>query len=567
LAASLKEYHVTNAFLPHSVEKAVLRLFEDLASPVSLSMKMLYESGSWDSLSSRKVDPRHYLDAESYWRDATAVSILRKLEDLPTSFDRKAVAEGNFLSSELQCFRTNLRLLPYLSPGLPETVEGVCSYIDRARKIVDVILGPCPDNVDGRFGPGATYGDRGKLATIPDKMSSEPTVTLEAWPYQFIWCGTSWANACSSSKRYPTRVRGNRFTTVPKDATKHRGIAVEPSINVFYQLGYGRVIRNRLSQAGIDLTKGQDIHRRVACEASIRGHLSTLDLSNASDTVCSNLVKLLLPPRWFRVLDDLRSKRTLFKNQWFLLEKFSSMGNGFTFELETLIFLALIMALDQTGQNLVAGQNVFVFGDDIIIPTEYSKAVIATLSFFGMEVNKEKSFVDGPFRESCGGDFFLGVDVRPHFLKESPDEPQQLISLANGLRRLTKDSLCRSEVIRRAWFSILDALPTNIRSCRGPNDLGDLCLHDDESRWSVRWRSSIRYIKVYRPARFRKVPWKFFRPDVILASALYGVPDGVPRGLTGRINGRQSEKHFMQLGGVSPRNAVLGYKVGWVARS
>jgi len=557
----------TLAFLPHSVEKAVLRLFEDLASPASLKMKILYEAGEWDQLSSQKADPKHYLDAESYWRDATAVSILRKLEELPTTIDRKAAAEGNFLASESMCFRTNLRLLPYLSPGLPDTDEDVLEYITRARKIVVRILRGCPDNVSGRFGPGATYGDRGRLTTIPDKMSSEPTLTPDAWPHLFEWWGTAWHNACRSSGKLPTRIRGNRFTTVPKDSTKHRGIAVEPSINVFYQLGYGRVIRDRLSRAGLDLTKGQDIHRRVACEASIRGHLSTLDLSNASDTICSNLVKLLLPANWYSVLNDLRSKRTEFKSRWHLLEKFSSMGNGFTFELETLIFLALIMALDPTGQKLVVGQNVYVFGDDIIVPTEYSKAVIAALRFFGMSVNGEKSFVDGPFRESCGGDYFLGVDVRPHFLKESPYEPQHLISLANGFQRLAKDSVCRSQVIRRAWFSILDALPTNIRSCRGPSDLGDLCLHDDESRWSVRWRSSIRYIKVYRPAKFHKVKWQNFKSDVILASALYGVPDGVPQGPISAVRRNQTEKHFLRLGGVSPRDAVRGYKVGWVARS
>lgn len=535
------------AFLPRSVERAVLQLFEDLASPVSLKMKILYESGEWDQLASQQVLPEHYLDAESYWRDATAVSVLRKLEELPTSFDRKAVAEESFRISESACFRTNLRLLPYLSPGQPETDAGVCRFFSDARKIAKSILGPCPDDVDGRFGPGATYGDRGRLTTIPDKMSSEPTLTLDAWPFYFQWRGTAWHRAVRSSSRGLVFSSGNRFTTVPKDCTKHRGIAVEPSINLFYQLGYGRVIRGRLKRVGINLTDGQDIHRRVACEASIKGHLVTLDLSNASDTISSNLVKLLLPTRWFSVLNDLRSKKTDFKGHWHLLEKFSSMGNGFTFELETLIFLCLILALDPTGQKLVPGENVFVFGDDIIVPSEYSKAVVAALSFSGLTVNQRKSFFDGPFRESCGGDFFNGVDVRPYFLRESPNEPQQLISMANGLRRLTKDSKFRSPIIRRSWFCILDALPTNIRALRGPCDLGDLCVHDDESRWSFRWRSSIRYIKVYRPARFRKVSWRNFKPDVILASAVYGVPEG--------------------NGGVIPRDAVMGYKIGWVAYS
>jgi hypothetical protein len=381
------------------------------------------------------------------------------------------------------------------------------------------------------------------LATIPDKMSSAPTITPDAWPFLFEWAGTLWSKATASSGRSPLFVPGNRFTTVYKDCTKDRGIAIEPSLNIFYQLSVGRKMRNRLRAWGIDLEHGQDIHRWVACEASKDGSLATVDLSNASDTICSNLVKLVLPPSWFEILDDLRSKKTLFKGRWFVLDKFSSMGNGFTFELETLIFLCLILALDPAHK---AGDNVFVYGDDIIIPSGSFKAVDAMLKFLGMTPNQKKVFSDGSFRESCGGDYFDGVDVRPHFLKSSPNEPQQLIAFANGIRRqMTSDT--RRRVLLRTWLTILDGIPSSIRELRGPVSLGDLLIHDDEVRWRPRWRSSIRYFQVYRPAKFRKVSWKHFRPEVILASALLGVPYGG--------------------GGVIPRDAVLGYRVGWVASS
>jgi len=551
---------MTTSFLPTSVERAILHLFEDLGSPFALKVNLLWRAGQWDDVARLSVDPKHYLDAESYWRDATASSIVRKLVELPTTIDRKAVAEENFRISERMCFRTNRRLLPYLSPGLPDTDEGVLRYLTRARKIARRILGPAPDTclikensregtlryaVQGRFGPGATYADRGMLTTIPDKMSSSPTITPDARFYHFPWWDTLWAKACASSGRVPSYVQGNRFTTVPKDSTKDRGIAVEPSINLYFQLGYGRILRKRLSLAGINLAKGQDIHRRVACEASISGRHCTLDLSNASDTICTNLVKLVLPADWFEVLNDLRSKKTLFGGSWHLLEKFSSMGNGFTFELETLIFLCLALALDDgSGHKLEPGVNVFVYGDDIIVPTECSKAVIAALSFFGLTVNDSKSFVDGPFRESCGGDYFLGVDVRPHFLKESPNEPQQLISFANGLRRVSSTDSERMACVRRAWFGILDALPKPLRDLRGPMELGDLLVHDDETRWRPRYRSCIRYFKVYRPARFSRIGYGNFKPEVVLAAACYG---------TG-----SSQK------GIIPRNGVTGYKTGWV---
>jgi hypothetical protein len=531
-------------FLPLHAEKSVLRLFEDIGTLVALKASLLYRHGEWDQLASMRVDPKMYSDPDSYWRDATTVSIIRKLEDLPTTINRKVVAEESFLACEKECFRTNVRLLPYLSPGLPDTEVGVVSFIRRARKICRMILGRPPElNTLGRHGPGSTFSDRGSLSTIPDKMSSVPTFTPDSWPFLFEWAGTAWASACANSGRSPQRVEGNRFTTVPKDCTKNRGIAIEPSINIFFQLGAGGVIRRRLRRFGIDLEHGQDIHRRVACEASIKRHLATIDLSSASDTVSSNLVKLLLPPDWFEYLDDLRSKKTLFRGKWHVLEKFSSMGNGFTFELETLVFLTLILALDPA---LKAGENVYVYGDDIIVPVSSTKDVIAMLSFFGMTTNKSKTYVEGPFRESCGGDYFDGVDVRPLYLKKSPNEPQQMIAFANGLRSLMIYP-SRRHVVMRAWKTVLDGIPSHIRSLRGPSDLGDLVIHDDEAYWAPKVRHSIRYFRCYRPARYRKVPWKVFDPDVILATALLMVPN--------------------TPGGIIPRDAVLGYKIGWVACS
>lgn len=556
---------MTHNSLPHDVERVVNALCEDLATPISLGVYLRVKYGCWDDLASMQVDPKHYVDAERYWADAQAVSLLRKCQDLPTSIDRKAVALENFWACEHMCFRTNDRLRPYLygEAYAPEDA-GIYKFILRVRKIVKQILGPCPDLKDGRFGPGATFGDRGLKTTVPDKMSSRPTLTSEAVWFMFPWTGTAWAKACASLGQDPEFIRGNRFTTVPKDCTKDRGIAVEPSINVFYQLAYGQLMKDRLFRAGLtsfsrfqsDKLNAQIIHKRVACEASIRGHFASIDLSNASDTVCSNLVELLLPAGWFEVLSTLRSPFTLVQGRWVKLEKFSSMGNGYTFELETVLFAAICMAaVEASSVTPILGENVFVFGDDLLVPTQSADSVIAVLRYLGFVPNAKKTFVSGPFRESCGGDFFDGVDVRPYFLKEFPREPQQFIAMANGLRRVigSADNSCvRHLSVRRAWFCILDALPSSIRRLRGPEGLGDLCIHDEQIRWQVRWRNSIRYVRVYRPARFRRVSWDHFDGSVVLASGLYGAGD----------TERQKRSE-----GVTPRDAVTGYKVGWVPHS
>lgn len=538
-------------FLPQFVEKAVFQFLEDLATPRSLSVFLLLKHGEWTQLAEMRIDPQHYCSAESYWRDCQATELLRKYKKLPAKTDaqKAKVALDNFWSCERQCLSSNIRLERFLmEPALNADpfemrVRGVLS---RTRKIVQSILGPAPSNVEGRFGPGATYGDRGALVTVPDKMSSNPTLTSDSWNWLVPWTGTLWAKASAENQKAPQFVRGNRFTTVPKDALKDRGIAVEPSINLFFQLGLGRVLKSRLRAAGLDLAAGQEKHRALARSASITGRSCTMDLSNASDTICKTLVKLLLPSDWFTLLSELRSPFTLVEGNWVFLDKFSSMGNGFTFELETLIFSTLISAL--TGCEI--GRELFVFGDDIICPSDHSKDVIALLEFLGFSVNERKTFVDGPFRESCGGDFFLGVDVRPHYLVEEPCEPQQLISLMNGLRSRAREGL-RWLDIRRCWMTLLGALPSQVRRCRGPEVLGDLCIHDERDRWSTRWRFGIRYLLCYAPQPYLPVKLGRFAENVILALSTY-----------------EPHPRFLQDdGNIALRGAVGGFRLKWVPYS
>jgi hypothetical protein len=104
----------------------------------------------------------------------------------------------------------------------------------------------------------------------------------------------------------------------------------------------------------------------------------------------------------------------------------------------------------------------------------------------------------------------------------------------------------------------LDALPRAIKACRGPKDLGDLVVHDDEQRWITRWRSSIRYVRVYRPVATHVVRWEGFAYDVQFAAALYGVPTNLPTKVGG---------HYPREILVSSRSSVMGYKVGWVPHS
>lgn len=541
--------------LPQCLQGVILSLLEDLDTPRSLTVSLLIRGGEFGQLCNLKVDPLRYQDASLFFRDVQATELLRKCSGLPTGIDTASVALDGFWSAERQCHQTNLRLDRFLHNGPFETPQelAIADFLDRVKRFVTDLLGPLPRDLNefGRFGPGATFRDRGLRTTVLDKMSSQPTVTTEALCFSSFWEETAWFRALVADGgrgSSPEVIRGNRFTTVPKDATKDRGIAVEPSLNMFYQLAVGSHLRRRLKRHGIDLDDGQHRHRLLARDSSVNGALATMDLSSASDTVAYKLVQLILPSQWFQVLDALRSPFTLVNGSWVKNEKFSSMGNGFTFELETLVFYSIVtVALLDVGVS----PEVYVYGDDIIYPSEASPLVSAVLRYFGFTPNMRKSFSEGFFRESCGGDFFRGVAVRPHYLKEYPDAPHKWIALANGFRRVASDyfsdSCCLGRY-QRAWFRTLDALPSAIRGLRGPSALGDIVIHDSPSTWRRKWRSGVGYIRVWRPVS-RPISIERWDPVTQLAGALYGVPSSgpIPRS--------------------SGSNRISGYRFGRVAYS
>lgn len=525
-------------------QRVVIGLMADLDTPVSLKVAKLIEYGEYGQLFSAKIDPTHYTDASEFFRDYQAVELLRKL-NLPADVGQLSeAAEVTFRQCERDCANTNLRLNSQIHGVFDHPDDlAIADFIRKCKKFVSNVLGPLPRWLEPKFGPGATFNDTGSLTTIPDKMSSQPTITHEAWDLLPLVRDTAWFRALyerGNSTSTPEVVRGNRFTTVPKDATKRRGICIEPSINVSLQLAVGRVMKERLRSINIDLLDGQQMHRSLAAAASLDGERATIDLSNASDTVAYSLVKLLLPRDWFELLDSLRSPETYINGRWWKLSKFSSMGNGFTFELETLIFCAIMHGV---GGN--PGKDCFAYGDDLIVPRHLIEDLLPCLSYFGFTPNKRKTYVSGHFRESCGGDYFNGKAVRPHYIKELPNEPQDWIKLANGIRRVGRANghdPARWNRLQRTWFRCLDSLPTHIRRLRGPDELGDIVINDDT--WETEWRHSIGYVRAYLPVR-RPLPWHHWHPGVQLASALYGVPSEGP----------------------IPRSNVAGYKVGHVAFS
>jgi len=536
------------------LEEVILALCEDTGTPRSLTVFMLLKAGEYAQLFNLKTVPGNYLNPHRYRQDVIVSDFLRKLDfDIP-GIDKEAVALDNFWLAEKACCKTNLRLSPFVNNGPFEDPndERVCESIARMKEWIARTLGEIPEDLfDSRFGPGSTFRDVGQLITVPDKIENRPTMTSLCTDLLPLWERTAWARAqleVNPGQSRPEVLKGNRFTTVPKDALRYRGIAIEASINVFLQLGIGSHLKKRLLRSGVDLKDGQDMHRQVACEASRTGELCTVDLSNASDMNAYKLVELLLPRKWFDLLRSCRSPSTLVNGQWVHLQKFSSMGNGYTFELETLIFMAIALeACYLTGEEGLPGSNLFVYGDDIIAPVKAAPTLLALLAFFGHQPNQKKTFTQGHFRESCGGDFFAGVPVRAHYVKEVPCEPAHWISIANGLRRLfpaekTLHSF-RESVYWRAWLRALDQIPADIRRLRGPVEFGDLVIHDDRQFWQRRRTPDQRtFIRTWMPFT-KALPFHHWKGPVVFAAALYGCSQE----------------------GILPRENVSGYRHKWVS--
>jgi hypothetical protein len=369
------------------------------------------------------------------------VALFDKNKDTPGTSGpaRKAAALKKFFASEKKCRITNRRL-SFFAKHPSRLSNDMSEVVALARDIITGILGPLgrleiQKIIEGSgFGPGFTFlSNMEEHRNLYYKALGPHCVTRDAVPYMKLWLNhwTNWKTSLISEKVEFSIVNGNRVTTVPKNSVTDRTIAIEPSFNVFMQKGVDNYLKRRLHRYGVTLLE-QDRNHDIARLASMRPlFAATLDLSAASDCVSTGIIQYLLPPDWCIFLDDLRSKSyTLDKGEsWTVYDKFSSMGNAFTFPIESLIFYAVSRACTiLVGGNL---RDIRVYGDDIIIAPQAYCLLVESLRFLGFTPNLDKSFAYGSFRETCGSDFLSGVDLRPVYVKSLPRTDIEVYNLFN----------------------------------------------------------------------------------------------------------------------------------------
>jgi hypothetical protein len=376
-----------------------------------------------------------------------ALAFFSKLEPLPLrGIDKREVAKTKWLMAENACKETNY-LFWQRSVGLINFSPTVESILHRARLKIASVLGEVPKLADLqlRYGPGATTLMKKGTASTAVKLGQPlacsesllPFVPLIMEQLPHLVLLNSEPDEISGTLKFNVSVMNDKVTFVRKTAKEYRGISIGSSMNIMVQLAYGDYIATQLLRVGQDITD-QARNQNLAQIGSLDGSLATLDLSSASDTIATALVYELLPFDWAYTLDAIRCAKCTLDDVVYTTEKFSSMGNGFTFPLETLIFWAL-------SSSASTDNYASVYGDDIIVSTDSVTAVKQILTHCGFTVNESKSFVTGPFRESCGADYFRGFDIRPCYVKDRI-APMDLFRLHNFYYR--RDDLEKAALVK-----------------------------------------------------------------------------------------------------------------------
>jgi len=376
-----------------------------------------------------------YSTAEEHFAIGQLAALIRKYpwdwKMLGFEHSPEETAKMTFLASEQKCRKIN-RLFPKLKR------TPYAFHLEYMRRWVHHVLGDVPNlkqiYSECSFGPGANIGVHGNKTNIYRKLFAKDgwTVSNAAKPYAsgalkinnnlslHLYEKSDSGYYCFDAEVLDERIKQrmhvvpyNQLSFVPKTAKTHRVIAVEPLLNSFIQKGIDQVMRKKLRSHGYDLGD-QERNKYLAKLGSETGRFATMDLSSASDSISIELVKYLLPSEWMELLDRTRSGCYLLDKEVHPYAKFCSMGNGFCFPLETLIFAAACRAAMHASQ--VETRTHAVYGDDIVVPLEAYGLLKRILGAIGFTVNSRKSFNTGPFRESCGADWYEGQDVRPVYL-------------------------------------------------------------------------------------------------------------------------------------------------------
>lgn len=229
-----------------------------------------------------------------------------------------------------------------------------------------------------------------------------------------------------------------RVVVVPKTQKAPRVIAIEPVCMQYTQQAiraylYDKLESHKLTSGHINFVD-QSVNQRHAMNSSSTRRLATIDLSDASDRVPLELALGMFDcnPDLRDSINACRSTRAVLPDGTLVspLRKFASMGSALCFPIEAMYFYTIcVVALmrakgySRSFRNLYkVTRELYVYGDDLVVPSAYADVVLDHLSKYNCKVNPNKTFVSGNFRESCGVDAYAGVEVTPIYIHTARPE-------------------------------------------------------------------------------------------------------------------------------------------------
>lgn len=286
----------------------------------------------------------------------------------------------------------------------------------------------------------------------------------------------------------------SKLAVVPKDSRGPRSICMEPHERMYVQQGYMHVLYDHIENVSpakgyINFTD-QEINRKLAYTSSIDGAYATIDLKDASDMVSNTLLqKLCSGSEWDEIFQSTRSSTTSTLHGTIELKKFAPMGSALCFPVEAMVFYAIARTVTD---------EVYVYGDDIIVPTCSAREVMSALEGYGLVVNRDKSFMHGSFRESCGAYYHNGHDISIVQCKSL--EPLSLIQFVNDMYARYNNELLHENLTDWLESYLGYILPRSDKSCCPPGFIrGKVYLNDVFFR--QRFNKDLQYkeIRVLQP--------------------------------------------------------------------
>lgn len=361
------------------------------------------------------------------------------------------------------------KLIPeYLSvtpaiAAVAETAQDVVRHLFLGFEHGDIL--PCP-------GPGQNASHRERYTLY------EPVVKYrklhEKYPYyKYFYCGTPHLlDRVHSYRAMPVHDESvSLLACVPKDSRGPRLICMEPPEFMWIQQGLGRKMvqhleSHRMSRGQVNFTD-QTINGELARVGSETQMWATLDMKEASDRIGRDLVAYL-----FDGVPALRDALLSATTDWVLTprgairkRKFASMGSALCFPVMSVVHYALGLAAIsvETGRSTMAlAKSLYVYGDDLIVRTEYADHLLRNFPDFGLKFNQSKCCVKGSFRESCGVDAFKGHTITPlrvkkiSLSKKDGTSIQSALAVFHGL--LDRGLWCTARVWQE-WISATVSLP------------------------------------------------------------------------------------------------------------